>query len=74
MSSISRWANIQVVREMACPKCEAAPERPCRQPNGKRTSVPHMERSGAYAQKIGREEWRRRHAVGDPLSPPKNTC
>jgi predicted Zn-ribbon and HTH transcriptional regulator len=60
---ISRWANTQIRREVACPKCMAEPMAPCRTPNGRITLEPHGVRSIAYIEKIGRTEWDRRHSV-----------
>jgi hypothetical protein len=60
---ISRWANTQIRREVACPKCMAAPMAPCRTPNGRITMTPHGERGRVYLEKIGRAEWDRRHSV-----------
>lgn len=61
MEEISRWATTQCVRETQCPRCGAVPGAPCRQPSGRKTYSPHVERTTAYFYAIGSREFDRRH-------------
>ena len=60
---ISRWAFTQARQEIACPRCGAATGEYCKRPSGSQASEPHVERMKAYHDRIGREEYKRRHSV-----------
>jgi hypothetical protein len=57
----SPWANTQATREVACPKCGAGSGTDCVTPSGRAAREPHWQRTKAYLDVIGREEWDRRH-------------
>ncbi len=58
---ISRWASTQTIREVDCSRCGQPAGKDCRQPKGRIAPYPHPEREKAYIDKIGKEEWERRH-------------
>lgn len=60
---ISKWARTQAVREVECPRCHSKPGIYCKTPSGVPAPSTHGERSGAYHEKVGDEEWKRRHQV-----------
>lgn len=60
---ISKWAFTQATREMDCPKCGALAGNHCVTPKGRDTNTPHGQRCKAYRDKIGMDEWKRRHSM-----------
>lgn len=65
---ITKFSFTQALREMDCPKCQQKAGEDCRQPKGRKQWPPHAERSKAYFDKIGPEEFDRRHTVkNDPV-------
>jgi hypothetical protein len=60
---ISKWSNTQAVREVECPRCHSKPGIYCKTPSGVPAPSTHGERSGAYREKIGPEEWEKRHTA-----------
>lgn len=58
---ISKWGSTQAVREVTCPRCNQPAGSYCKTPAGRPADSTHGERSGAYLDKIGREEWDKRH-------------
>ena len=61
--TISRWANTQCIAEISCPRCGADVGKDCTTPKRRRIFQPHGERTKAYIEKIGMEEFKRRHSV-----------
>ena len=58
--------------QVACPKCGAAPERPCHAPSGDERGVPHIARRNAHpGWDRKRREWRKvrsEHATQERLT------
>lgn len=57
------WADRQAVAELACPCCHAEKDKPCIRPDGARYNRTHSERILAYRDKIGSDEFTRRHST-----------
>ncbi len=60
---ISKFSFTQALREMDCPKCQQKAGDDCRQPKGRKQWPPHWERRKAYFDKVGPEEFDRRHTM-----------
>jgi len=60
-ASISPRASSQAKAEMDCPRCKAKAGTGCVTPTGHRAKWNHIERGRVYLEKIGKEEWTRRH-------------
>lgn len=56
-------ADRQATAEIACPSCKANADMPCLRPDGVRYSRTHSSRIVAYRNKIGGEEFTRRHST-----------
>jgi hypothetical protein len=56
------FAYVTARKEIECPKCKAKCGERCKTPKGKLASEPHNERMIVYIDKIGLEEFNKRHS------------
>lgn len=56
-------ADQQAVVEVACPSCSAKPNAHCVRPDGVRYPRTHVQRIITYRNKIGGEEFTKRHST-----------
>lgn len=64
---VTGWAYTDAREHVDCPKCGEKAGKQCRSPKGKIAVQPHSERITAYRQKIGDDEYHKRHTL-KPIS------